>query len=152
MPQKSFRQRFTFWLDLEKTNEADIAEAIDSLKRKRSFVKTIRDGIRLIIDLRAGRTEVLFELFPWIEAKMQANPAPSGTGGLSEEKLREIIREATQGQLINTDKQAMAAVPVPEPLILDDDLPKVQVVKSEKSSDVNVAQNFLNGINALLNG
>lgn len=83
---------------------------------------------------------------------MQANPAPSGTGGLSEEKLREIIREATQGQLINTDKQAMAAVPVPKPLILDDDLPKVQVVKSEKSSDVNVAQNFLNGINALLNG
>ena len=95
MARKSFRQRFVFWLDIEKDHEADIAEAIDSLKQKRSFSKTIRDGIRLIVDLRAGRTDVLFELFPLLRAKLQADFGGNTDDGLTEEKIRAIFQEAT---------------------------------------------------------
>lgn len=66
MPQKRFRLRFTFWLDLTKNDEAQLADTIDRLKSQRSFTQTIRDGIRLICDLRAGKLDVLHELFPFV--------------------------------------------------------------------------------------
>ena len=69
MATKSFRLRFTFWLDMKKPDEESIAETIASLKNQRSFVSTVREGIRLVTDLRAGRLDVLFELFPWVRAE-----------------------------------------------------------------------------------
>jgi len=61
------RFRFSFWLDANKDDELLLMEDIDRLKEKRLFSRTIRDGIRLMMDLRAGSTDVLFELFPQIE-------------------------------------------------------------------------------------
>ena len=89
MAKKSFRLRFTFWLDMHKSDEAAIAETIADLKSQRSFVSTIRDGIRLICDLRAGRLDVLFELFPWVRSEflgymnsLQPNSTASDSGGI----------------------------------------------------------------------
>jgi hypothetical protein len=76
MSQKRFRLRFTFWLDLLKPDEAAIAEQIEKLKFDRTFATTIRDGIRLICDLRAGRTDVLVELFPKVVERLKT-PEPS---------------------------------------------------------------------------
>lgn len=70
MAAKRFRLKFTFWLDLSKGDECELAEQIDILKQQRRFVETIRDGIRLIVDLRAGRTDRLFALFPWLAAEV----------------------------------------------------------------------------------
>lgn len=89
------RKRFTFWLDDKKPTEADIAETIPALKSQRSFAKTIRDGIRLIVDLRNGNTDVLFELFPLLKAKLQADFGGNSGNGLTEDKIRTIIWEAT---------------------------------------------------------
>lgn len=83
-----FRKRFIFWLDLDKPDQLKLAEDIETLKADRHYSKTIRDGIRLIIDLRAGRTDVLFELFPWMIANpgqpnghtRMINPAPIDLG------------------------------------------------------------------------
>ena len=66
MAAKRFRLKFMFWLDLTKDDEYELAEQIDVLKQQRRFVETIRDGIRLVVDLRAGRTERLFAMFPWL--------------------------------------------------------------------------------------
>lgn len=66
MATKRFRLKFMFWLDLTKDDEYELAEQIDVLKQQRRFVETIRDGIRLVVDLRAGRTERLFAMFPWL--------------------------------------------------------------------------------------
>ena len=66
MARKRFRLKFMFWLDMNKNDEAELAEEIEILKEKRLFAETLRDGIRLICDLRAGRTERLFALFPWL--------------------------------------------------------------------------------------
>ena len=66
---KRFRLRFTFWLDMLKEGESAVAETIDTLKKKRLFAETVRDGIRLVCDLRDGKLDVLFELFPWVRAE-----------------------------------------------------------------------------------
>lgn len=76
MASKRFRLRYMFWLDLSKDDENELAEQIEILKQERQFAETIRDGIRLICDLRAGRTERLFAMFPWIAAEVGA-----GAGG-----------------------------------------------------------------------
>jgi hypothetical protein len=83
-----FRLRFTFWLDMRKTDEAELAETIETLKLNRSFAATIRDGIRLICDLRAGQTDVLFELFPWIKDATQSASAKPIDSGLQEQIAR----------------------------------------------------------------
>lgn len=69
MTQKSHRLMFRFWLDMFKSEEAAIADQVEILKNKRSFTQTIRDGIRLVCDLRNGKLDVLFELFPWVRAE-----------------------------------------------------------------------------------
>lgn len=69
MTQKSHRLMFRFWLDMFKSEEAAIADQVEILKNKRSFTQTIRDGIRLICDLRNGKLDILFELFPWVRAE-----------------------------------------------------------------------------------
>ena len=65
------RLRYVFWLNLNKLDEHALAEKIGELKARRTFSRTIRDGIRLICDLRQGRTDVLAELFPWVLAEPQ---------------------------------------------------------------------------------
>jgi len=69
MSSKRFRLRFTFWLDVNKSDEAKIAETVEDLKQDRLFAHTVRNGIRLITSLRDGNLDVLFELFPWVKAE-----------------------------------------------------------------------------------
>lgn len=85
MTQKSHRLMFRFWLDMFKPEEEELADTIELLKNERSFSKTIRDGIKLITNLRQGKLDVLFELFPWVKAEFMeymreiqpADPAPA---------------------------------------------------------------------------
>ena len=71
---KSFRLRFTFWLDLDKPEENELAGYIDELKQQRKFVTTIKQGLKLIRDLRAGKTDVLLELFPLVVERLRNQP------------------------------------------------------------------------------
>jgi hypothetical protein len=70
MSTKRFRLRFTFWLDMLKEGEAEIAETIEDLKANREFARTIREGIQLITSLREGNIDLLFQMFPWIQPEM----------------------------------------------------------------------------------
>ena len=76
MAKDRHRIGYTFWLDLKKSPEEALSDEIELLKNKRSFAKTIRDGLRLMIDLREGRVDVLRELFPWVSAKLQSPSTP----------------------------------------------------------------------------
>lgn len=93
--QKRFRLRFPFWLDLNKPDEAELADAIAILKEKRSFSKTIREGIRLICDLKAGQVTVLFELFPWVKDHIGENTSIEHTTALERqlERLEAMLKE-----------------------------------------------------------
>ena len=145
-----FRLRFTFWLDMHKTDEAELAETIDQLKQNRSFASTVRDGIRLIADLRAGQTDVLFELFPWVKDALQASPPAPMEKGLQEQIARLEALLLAQGN-----------VPIQSPTVASSapetvrSVPKSQVkiaATTSKADAKTVAQNFANSLRSVASG
>jgi hypothetical protein len=154
MKRKTFRLRFTFWLDMTKPDEENIAETIDHLKAERSFVRTVRDGIRLICDLRAGRLDVLFELFPWVQAEFLEHKTSTGTNGNGDNtgELKRQIERLEQLLLQQNSGPIMAPVGGPKPMNVpqvagpavddDEDITGLLSVKKAKS-DGKSAQNFL---------
>ena len=137
MNEKRYRLKFTFWLDVTKTAELWLADEIENLKNQRLFSQTIRDGIRLMAELRAGRTDTLFSLFPWLVSELSA-PQPDQELTHEIARLRELIM--SQG--------AMPALTPPRPAPLPDaDLDVPLTVTASKSSSS--AQNFLNSLASL---
>lgn len=61
-----YRLQFKFWLNARLDSDDDLAVALEDLKTTKQYTQTIRDGVRLVLDLRAGRVGVLKELFPWV--------------------------------------------------------------------------------------
>lgn len=58
--------QYRFWLDILNPSQHALAYRLDEMKlnKTRLFHKTIRDALRLLFDLQAGKVDVLFELFP----------------------------------------------------------------------------------------
>jgi hypothetical protein len=63
---KRLRVTYRFWLDAMKDAELELGQEILLLKKRRKFQTTVKDALRLVIDLRAGRVDVLLQLFPWV--------------------------------------------------------------------------------------
>lgn len=74
--RRTYRVQFRFWLDVLRDEEHDLAVYAEELKKNRTFIQTIRDGLRLIRDLRQGRVEVLEQLFPFVKQHYAKLPAP----------------------------------------------------------------------------
>ena len=144
MAAKSFRLRFTFWLDVYKTDEEEIAETIAELKEQRSFVSTVRDGIRLVTDLRAGRLDVLFELFPWVRSELKSSN--SGSDIATKERiarLEQMLLQQNSGLKIHSiGASKPLLVPQIAASISKDDDANLLVMKQATSSG-NSAKNFL---------
>ena len=151
MANKRYREKFMFWLNLIDDQEFAIAELISELKRERRFASTIRDGIRLICDLRQGKVDVLFELFPWIKTRLLAEAHSLETAG--ERALREQLERIEQQLLqqgnvpvqlpsqAESGPKAMAVPQFEKPVYNDeDDL----VIKKDTSATS--AQNFINAM------
>lgn len=83
------RKLYKFWLNLADDTEYTIAEICEYAKSKREYARLIRDGIRLLWDLRQGNTTVLSELFPWV--LNQPNRA-----GVETEQFISIMRQAAR--------------------------------------------------------
>jgi len=82
MRKPRFAKQFIFWLNLEDESEYAIAETIEELKDRRQFSKSIRDGLRLVVDLSRGKTDVLKELFPTVLDDINSpNSSAGGNGG-----------------------------------------------------------------------
>lgn len=146
------RYRFSFWLDCKKDDELLLAETVDNLKRNRSFTATIRDGIRLISDLRAGQLDVLFELFPWVRAEFLDHIQPAQSGAEIEMQRRLERMESLLLAQGNTPISGNSGVgksllggPVTPPVYDEDDTDLLAV----KKSTVNSAQNFLDAVMSL---
>jgi hypothetical protein len=145
-----FRLRYTFWLDLNKSEEKDIAEKIEELKAQRSFAKTVRDGIRLIWDMSQGRTDVLLELFPWIAEHFQG----VAVAGLTADQVREIVRRETSENAVpspmlvsgNLKSLVGSDKPLPGPDDHDDLAGLLEVKNVALEADSVVAQNLINSM------
>jgi hypothetical protein len=77
-----FRCQFRFWLEPAKPDQYALGMELKNLKSQRRYLPTVRNALRLFLDLRAGRTDVLCELFPWIVDKLKPPPAPSDSGDI----------------------------------------------------------------------
>ena len=97
--RKPFRLMYKFWLNMDKPEERDIGETIEDLKAQRSFSRVVRDGIRLIVDLKRGNVDVLLALFPWIDGYFRdkyTTPTPPDTSGLQRDI--EILKQMVASQ------------------------------------------------------
>jgi hypothetical protein len=149
-PQR-FRLRFPFWLDLNKQDEADLADKIEHLKNERSFTKTIRDGIRLICDLRAGQVDVLFELFPWVKDKLVEHTTSSPTTAI-EAQLQRLEAMLTEQGAVAIDRPGISmGGPKPLPVAkvslptFDDDYNQDTVI-IRKATNTDAATNLVNSM------
>lgn len=153
--------RLNFWLDTSVHEEADIAAMVYYLKYGgegspgRIFAKTIRDGIRLVWSLRRGDLNVLFELFPWVQAEFAGRAgatvgqSPKLTSQL--ERIEQLLLEQhyqpipeEQGSIKRLDVGSFS----PPSFEDDDDLPVLEVKKATASGGT-ATQNFLNSLQAL---
>lgn len=165
MAAQRFRLKFMFWLDVTKADDYALAEQIEELKYQRRFTQTIRDGIRLICDLRRGKLDVLFELFPWVRAEFLATIEPVEARSPSlEDQLKRLealmLRQgfAPLDALPSGAPQRSPAPPAgPKAMTVpqfaapafDDEDDLVQVVV-RPDAGANAAQNFVNSALSLL--
>jgi hypothetical protein len=147
MTAKRFMLKREFWLNLNNPAEEALAETIDALKEKRLFAETIRDGIRLICDLRRGELDVLFELFPWVRAEfleyMQSlQPDKSAAEARLEQQLARLEKLLLQQTSTPAGPRPMA---LPRPTADEDDTALLTVTKA-KVDGRQITQNFINSM------
>lgn len=77
MPRTLPRQRIEAWLRLDKPAECDLLNTIiPDLKAQRAYSAAIRDGLRIIWELRQGQTDHLLKVFPFLRQALQV-PSPT---------------------------------------------------------------------------
>ena len=144
------RVMLRFFLDLGKQDELELLHEAETLKKERHFAPTLRDGLRLMRDLRAGQFDALFDLFDWIpkwiesEVERRINERLMDTNN----RLTRVEAElaALRGSVLPAGQGASAGPrpltvpPVPGPVEDDDEPLVVTKVKSDGKAS---AANFL---------
>lgn len=121
MNKNPFRKRYEFWLNLNAETEYEIAEIADELKAQRGYASAIRDGLRMVWELRQGRVDTLVKLFPWIVERFQ--PQTDTT------ELSSLV-EQFRAMMTNTRSTNLAEIPAWNmPL---DNKPEVRVIENEE--------------------
>lgn len=64
------RIRIEIRINVSRAEDRELQAVTDDLKAERQLSNVVRQGIALIVDLRAGRTDVLFALFPYLRARI----------------------------------------------------------------------------------
>ncbi len=118
--RKSFRMRFTFWLDLNKSDESELADIVDTLKSQRGYASAIRDGLRMVWELRQGRVDTLVKLFPWVAERFQ--PQTDTT------ELSSLV-EQFRAMMTNTHSTNLAEIPAWN--IPSDNKPEVRIIQND---------------------
>lgn len=82
------RKQLKFWLNIGVATDDWLLEIISYWKTRREFTEMIKNGLRLMWSLGQGKLDVLFELFPQLDAQLAAryNPAPDP------DELKDTIR------------------------------------------------------------
>ena len=156
MNRKPYRLMFKFWLDVTKPEEGRIADKIEILKNERTFSQVIRDGIRLMWDLKQGKTDVLFELFPWVQTDVVprvGNQSHSPKLDSQLKRIEQLLLEQSQAPALEAglgggEIKRLQVGSMAPPSFDDDDLPTLNVRKAT-SSGSSATTNFLNSLQAL---
>mgnify|MGYP003394866620 FL=1 len=138
-----FRLRFPFWLDMNKPDEHALAELVETLKTKKLFAKTIRDGIRLVNDLREGRLDVLCELFPWVKEEMGKGRAIQSTDAIEAQlaRLEFLMKQGREDFQSAAGPKPLSVPSFSLPRFEDDDADTLIITKNYDASSTT---NFVN--------
>ena len=156
MNRKPYRLMFKFWLDVTKPEEGRIADKIEILKNERTFSQVIRDGIRLMWDLKQGKTDVLYELFPWVQADAPSRSLNQSNNPKLASQLKRIEQllleqsqtPALEAELGRGEIKRLNVGSMAPPSFDDDDIPTINVRKAT-SNGTSATTNFLNSLQAL---
>lgn len=100
MNEKAGQRQYKFSLSVRDKHNRQVKKIVDGLlvKGRGALSQSIRDGLRLLNDLRRGNTKVLLEMFPDIADKIKP-PTPSDDDDLKRQiaELKRLILE--QGSL-----------------------------------------------------
>lgn len=144
--KRRFPFRFEFWLDLNDDTENTLADYIAELKAARTFVTTVRDGLRLIRDLRSGEINVLLELFPMVAAKLQKPTPQASNDDIKREiaALQELLlSQNSNAPLVAAPRALNAPSSFALPTLDDDDMDTIVL---SKDTNTDSALNFLNSM------
>lgn len=138
------RYQVKVMLDANKDDELLLLEHIDDLKKKRRWLPTFRNALRLFFSLREGRIDVLKELFPGIVELI------AGSTPVSKEvqELMALLSAAARNAEQPTPVEITVKPPKPtrdmdyELSLLDTDDDQV----TRPSTSVNIAENFMNSM------
>lgn len=158
MTTERFRKRYKFWLNILKDDEFELAEELDTLKKRRLFTPTIRDGIRLILDLRKGNMEILFELFPHLQEKFSGDSEQKTTQSKSQnndqssnlqkqiDRLETLLKE--QGAVpINSVHEVITGQHSPQSISVSSKPTKdsgIKITQTKSNEKSNSSKNFAN--------
>jgi hypothetical protein len=144
------RKMVKFWLDMKHADQQEISVIVEDLRQRRQLARTIRDGIRLVCDLRAGKIDVLMELFPWVKDALQPDRVISTENRLQEQIARLEGLLLAQG---NVPIQLPGTVPLPKTAVQA--TPKALIEQNRlgsKASAETVAKNFLSSMKGIASG
>lgn len=151
-----FRKQYTFWLNYDKPEQLNIAERIDVLKERRQYSSTVRDGLRLVDDLREGNVDVLLELFPDIRQRLGvAEPPPDSKTERDDSQLAAalnnlaVVLQQQKKDVVPALKSSPTQFQLGPPKALE--LEPLSEVKARQKTDDGgqSSQNFLNSLMAL---
>lgn len=164
IPVKTGRVVHHFWLNIWNGTEGQLDNAVQELKKQRKFAETVRDGLRLILDLRAGSLVVLFELFPHLQERLTAQPVSAisqpppapNTTELAKEIATQIILQGGADKILmqstgQGSKQIGGFKPLPLPTFDEDETeaetqPTIAVTKNVS---INAIDNFISAMTSL---
>ena len=132
-----------FFLDKGKEDEQDLIEEVNSLKQERQFAPTVRDGLRLMRDLRAGRFDALFDLFDWIPQWIEAEVERRINERMTTTDARLAALEAQIASLKATPAGGPKAMSVPAVPLPEEDDTALLSVRKTASDGAASANNFL---------
>lgn len=153
------RERVAFWLDTTKNDERELAYTITHLKRRRMFSSAIRDGLRLIVDLRAGRLDTLLELFPWVAERLMGVGMGDGNSDLKDhmKRLEQLLldqrRSTTHQEMRPLGQGGLKPMSVPKvdlPRFDDEDDADLVTVKEAVVDPAQISKNFMESMGFIL--
>lgn len=148
------RLQFKFWLNENNPDEKWLIEVCDWLMEQKKFVSSVRDGLRLIFDLRYQRsTASLLELFPDIRdmLNVEQKPAPNTGGGGELQEIKNML-EIALSQVKDDNRYVMqTAIPTSAPKVSNLPAVPIAVAVAAKAPDADkMADDFLSQMMGLI--
>lgn len=94
------QEQFKFSLSQQDKHSGEVRKIISFLKGKGILSQAVRDGLRLINDLRRGKVKVLLELFPDVVEQLCQKDPPKDDIGELKRMIEDLQRKVDQQQMI----------------------------------------------------